>query len=118
MDTSDGIADALRQLATASGVGVRVETATMPVSAAVGAVTALGGGDGHALTWSGGEDYELLFAVPRRARRRFLHASGRTGLPAMTRIGVCTKEPELVLVDTEGREAALPGGFEHFGGTA
>ena len=35
MDTSDGLADALRQLAGASGVGVRVEAATVPVSPAV-----------------------------------------------------------------------------------
>jgi thiamine-monophosphate kinase len=118
MDTSDGLADALRQLAQASGVGVRVETAAVPVSAAVPVVVALAGADAHALTWSGGEDYELLCAVPRRARRRFLHATGRKGLPAMTRIGICTKEPALVLVDAEGRETALPGGFEHFGGTA
>ncbi len=118
MDTSDGLADALRQLAAASGVGVRVETATVPVSPAVALVAERLGADPQALTWSGGEDYELLFAVPRRARRRFLHASGRKGLPLVTRIGLCTKEPALVLVDGAGTETVLPGGFEHFGGTA
>ncbi|WP_291987730.1 thiamine-phosphate kinase [Luteitalea sp.] len=118
MDTSDGLADALRQLAAASGVGVRVETATVPVSPAVALVAERLGADPQALTWSGGEDYELLFAVPRRARRRFLHASGRKGLPLVTRIGLCTKESALVLVDGAGTETVLPGGFEHFGGTA
>ena len=108
----------LRQLAAASGVGVRVETATVPVSPAVALVAERLGADPQALTWSGGEDYELLFAVPRRARRRFLHASGRKGLPLVTRIGLCTKESALVLVDGAGTETVPPGGFEHFGGTA
>ena len=115
MDTSDGLADALRQMAAASGVGVRVETAGLPLAAGLADVVNMTGTNAETLTWSGGEDYELLFAVPRRSRRRFLHATGRTGLPTVTRIGVCTREPDLLRVDGEGREAPLPGGFEHFG---
>ncbi len=115
MDTSDGLADALRQLARASGVGLRVEAAVLPVSPAVADVAAATGTDVETLTWSGGEDYELLFAVPRRLRRRFLHATTRKGLPPITRIGVCTKGADLVVVQADGRESALPGGYEHFG---
>ncbi len=115
MDTSDGLADALRQLAQASGVGVRVEAAALPVSPAVAHVVAATGADSDALAWSGGEDYELLFAVPRRLRRRFLHATGRKGYPPVTRIGVCTKEADSVVVQADGRQTALPGGYEHFG---
>ena len=114
MDTSDGLADALRQLASASGVGVRVEANALPISPAVSEVALLGGVDPASLIWSGGEDYELLFAVPRRARRRFAHATGRTGLPAVTRIGVCTKDGDLLVVDAEGRGATLPCGYQHF----
>lgn len=114
MDTSDGLADALRQLAGASGVGVRVEAACVPAAPAVAELTARSAGEGDALLWSGGEDYELLFAVPRRSRRRFLHATGRTGLPQVTRIGVCTKEADFLVVHADGRETPLPGGFEHF----
>lgn len=118
MDTSDGLADALRQLASASGVGVRVETAALPVSPAVADVVNMTGADAARLIWSGGEDYELLFAVPRRGRRRFLHATGRAGLPPVTRIGVCTRESTLLTVGADGAESPLMGGFEHFGGTA
>jgi thiamine-monophosphate kinase len=114
MDTSDGLADALRQMAAASGVGVRVEAASVPVSPAVADLVARALGHAEALTWSAGEDYELLFAVPRRARRRFLHASGRKGLPPVTRIGVCTKEADCLVVHADGRETPLPGGFQHF----
>jgi thiamine-monophosphate kinase len=117
MDTSDGLADALRQLAGASGVGVRVEAATLPVSPAVAEVVSATGGAASALVWSGGEDYELLFAVPRRSRRRFLHATGRKGLPVVTRIGVCTKDADLVIVNADQRTTPLPGGYEHFVGS-
>ena len=116
MDTSDGLADALRQLAGASGVGVRVEAATLPVDPAVAEASQRTGADREALAWSGGEDYELLFAVPRRSRRRFLHAIGRKGLPPVTRIGVCTREADCLIVHADGRESPLPGGFEHFSG--
>ncbi len=118
MDTSDGLADALRQLAGASGVGVRVDAATLPVSPTVAEVVAATGCAVSALVWSGGEDYELLFAVPRRSRRRFLHATGRKGLPLVTRIGVCTKDADLVIVDDDQRLTPLPGGYEHFAGGA
>ena len=114
MDTSDGLADALRQLAAASGVGVRVEAACVPVSPAATEVAALTGTDVDTFVWSGGEDYELLFAVPRRSRRRFLHATSRKGMPAVTRIGVCTKDGDLVIVDRDQRETTLPAGYEHF----
>jgi thiamine-monophosphate kinase len=115
MDTSDGLADALRQLARASGVGVRVEAAALPLSPAVGHAASTTGADAQVLTWAGGEDYELLFAVPRRSKRRFAHASGRKGLPPVTRIGVCTKDADLVVVQADGRDTVLPGGYEHFG---
>ena len=110
MDTSDGLADALRQLAGASGVGVRVDDVRRAGGPCRGrAVACARTGDANALTWSGGEDYELLFAVPRRARRRFLHATGRKGLPPMTRIGVCTKEADCLIVHADGREIAAAG---------
>ena len=114
MDTSDGLADAVRQLAASSGVGVRVEAAAIPVDPAVAEASRRTGVDADALAWSGGEDYELLFAVPRRTRRRFLHATGRKGLPPVTRIGVCTREADFLIVGADGRETPLPGGFEHF----
>jgi thiamine-monophosphate kinase len=114
MDTSDGLADALQQMATASGVGMRIEQALVPVSPAVSAACALTGTDRWALALGGGEDYELVFTVPRRVRRAFLHATGRAGLPPVTRIGVCRKEAGVVMIDEAGAEHPMPAGYAHF----
>lgn len=114
MDTSDGLADALQQMAAASGVGMRIEQALVPVSPAVTAACALTGTDRWTLALEGGEDYELVFTVPRRVRRAFLHATGRAGLPPVTRIGVCRKEAGVVMIDEAGAEHPMPAGYEHF----
>lgn len=118
MDTSDGLADALRQLAEASGVGLRIEQALVPVSPAVTHASDTPLDEAWRLAMGGGEDYELVFTVPRRARRAFLHATGRAGLPAVTRIGVCTREAGEVMVEADGNVYALPPGYEHFVGAA
>jgi thiamine-monophosphate kinase len=114
MDTSDGLADALQQMAAASGVGMRIEQARVPVSPAVTAACALTGADRWTLALGGGEDYELVFTVPRRVRRAFLHATGRAGLPPVTRIGVCRKEAGVVMIDEAGAEHPMPAGYAHF----
>lgn len=114
MDTSDGLADALQQIGTSSGVGMRIERSLIPQHPAVAAVAAADSSDPWALALAGGEDYELVFTVPRRVRRTFLHATGRRGLPPVTRIGVCTREPGLVLVDASGAPLPMPSGYEHF----
>lgn len=53
IDTSDGLADALRQLAGASGVGVRVDAAAVPVDPAVTELALRTNEDRDALAWSG-----------------------------------------------------------------
>jgi thiamine-monophosphate kinase len=111
VDLSDGLADAVRQMARASGLGAIVEAAALPIHP--GATEILVEPSqilGAALR--GGEDYELLLAVPRRRKRRFLAVHRLTGLP-VTRIGVLTAEPDLILRH-EDRDEALPSGFEHF----
>jgi thiamine-monophosphate kinase len=119
MDLSDGLADAVRQMAQASRLGAIIEAAALPIHP--GATEILGkpsqslGLDDATLraALSGGEDYELLLAVPRRRKRRFLAVQHLTGL-AVTRIGTLTAEPDLVLRG-ENRDEPLPDGFEHFG---
>jgi len=112
MDLSDGLADAVRQLAEASGTGARIEAAALPVHPGVAAVL----GDAEAALGTalgGGEDYELLFAVPRRAGRRFAVAA-RLARLAVTRIGDLTPAGTGLTLATVTGDRPIPEGFEHF----
>jgi thiamine-monophosphate kinase len=113
VDLSDGLADGARQLASASRTGVVLDADAIPVDPAAAAWAGETGADGLALALSGGEDYELLFGVPRRKRRGFLSAIRQCrGLP-VTSIGRLTTEPGTWL-SRQGRLEPLPEGFAHF----
>jgi len=113
MDLSDGLADAVRHIAEASGCGADIDAASVPVHAGARAWAAAHGADPITFAVAGGEDYELVFTVPPRRRRRFLTAIHQSGNVPVTDIGVCTKAPEVVLV-RDGQRAPLQGGFTHF----
>lgn len=116
MDLSDGLADAVRQLALASGTGAVIEAEALPIHP--GAAEILSGESKLGVqaplqaALSGGEDYELLLAVSRRSMRRFLAVQRLAGVPA-TRIGTLTAGADLVL-RREGIDEPMPAGFEHF----
>ena len=113
MDLSDGLADAVRQVASASGAGARVDAGALPVPEAACRIFREHGREPLRAAAEGGDDYELLLAVPPKSRRavQALQTMSR-GVP-LTKIGVLTSDSELVLVDS-GREEALPQGFAHF----
>ena len=113
IDLSDGLADGLRQLTRASGVGAVVDAAAIPVHPGARRWFVRDGVDPVDAALRGGDDYELLIAVPRR-HRRGLRQLARLfqGVP-VTRIGELTKTPELVLRTAEG-ERPVPAGYEHF----
>jgi thiamine-monophosphate kinase len=114
MDASDGLADAVRQLAAASGVGMAIEADAVPVpDAARDWLAGHEGLDAFDAAIAGGEDYELVFTVPGR-RRRSLEAALRKadGVPC-TRIGVVTTGRSLA-VRRGGATGPLPAGFMHF----
>jgi thiamine-monophosphate kinase len=113
IDTSDGLADAVRQVAEASGTGAIVDADAVPWHPATREAWP-DEDERVARALSGGDDYELLFAVPPRRRRAFREAvRQKTGAIAVTRIGRLTKEPQVV-VERAGTAAALPAGFAHF----
>jgi thiamine-monophosphate kinase len=101
MDISDGLADAVSQMAEASGTGARIRSASIPVDPTATL--------DHALT--GGEDYELLFAVPTRRRRGFERIAGRE--INVTCIGELVNRAGVEL-DRDGQLEPLAGGFSHF----
>jgi thiamine-monophosphate kinase len=65
IDVSDGLGADAEHLAAASAVGIEIELDRVPVAAGVAEVAAAAGRDRVELVASGGEDYELLCAVPR-----------------------------------------------------
>ena len=113
IDLSDGLADGLRQLARASGVGAVVDAAAIPVHPGARRWFVGDGANPVEAALRGGDDYELLIAVPRR-NRRGLRTLARLfqGVP-ITRIGELTQTPDLVLRTADG-DRALPPGYEHF----
>jgi thiamine-monophosphate kinase len=114
MDLSDGLADAAHQLAHASGCGVEIEADALPIDPAARAWWEAAGDDPVLKAMSGGDDYELLFAVPRMWGGRLRHARSRVAEPALTRIGVLTKDPGVRVLTRSGTREQLPGGFEHW----
>lgn len=66
IDVSDGLGADSEQLAAASGLGIEIELAQVPVADGVAEVAAAAGRDPYELL-TGGEDYELLVALPRSA---------------------------------------------------
>jgi thiamine-monophosphate kinase len=113
IDLSDGLADGLRRLADASGCGMTIDAAALPIDPAARRVFEALGIDAVPAGLAGGDDYELLFTVPPRSSGRFRAVRGHLGTTA-TRIGVVTAGPGLVV------EGGPPGldptglGFDHF----
>jgi thiamine-monophosphate kinase len=115
MDLSDGLADAVTQVAEASGVGAIIEAAALPVDAETRAWFVSTGVDEVTAAVRGGDDYELLITARPKSRRRLLAA--RAGGAPLTRIGVCTPERDVRLrrdVGGTAYETPLPAGFSHF----
>ena len=113
MDCSDGLADALRQVAEASGVGMLIEGTDVPMADEVHAWHRAHGGDPLNTAFSGGDDYELLFTVRPSQRGRLRGVQRQVGELTFTRIGVVTKSRDL-LVKRGDQTTVLPQGYEHF----
>lgn len=113
MDLSDGLSSDLPRLCRASGAGAEIEAARLPLFP-------------HSALWQcnpldlalhGGEDFELLFAVPRRKVPQFEKSYPKV-FPKATRIGRLTDIRNGVSLTTPGRHpVSLPAlGFDHFRG--
>jgi thiamine-monophosphate kinase len=113
IDLSDGLAAAVTQLAEACGTGAAIDASAIPVDAGAIAWSSRSGQDALVTALSGGEDYELLFAVPPRRRRAFLAAAGRVSRVPCTRIGGLSKDPGAFL-ERDGHRQPLPKGFTHY----
>jgi thiamine-monophosphate kinase len=106
IDTSDGLSVDLAHLCEESAVGAQLEAGLIPrarVGKPLRDVTL-------DLALHGGEDYELLFTVPRSTTV----PSRIDGIP-LVEIGEITRSRKIVVRDSDGALNALrPGGWEHF----
>ncbi|HSM34815.1 MAG TPA: thiamine-phosphate kinase [Longimicrobiales bacterium] len=110
IDVSDGLSSDAAHLADASGLAAVLDAARIPVAEDAGARLE------DAL--HGGEDYELLVALPAASGGVDTAAfEARFGIP-LTRIGVVRPGAGAYLRDADGESRPLPrGGFDHLGGT-
>lgn len=104
IDVSDGFEQDLLHLCKSSGVAAEVELERLP------------GSPGGALP--GGEDYELLLAVPPSRAGAFERACRRAS-EQITRVGVFRRgKPRVIFLPTSAGGARSParstGGFDHF----
>jgi len=106
IDLSDGLSTDLRHLCEASGVGARVSERLLPLPS----ILEYPRRTRLALALHGGEDYQLLFTVPRG--KEIPTSLGDAPLHC---IGEIHRSKEILLVAIDGRQSVLPArGYDHF----
>ena len=112
IDLSDGLSTDLHHLCRASGVGAVIEADCVPLPGIGPQVGSWVKRPLLAYGLNGGEDYELLFSVPRGKRHQ---VTGRLEGLGIHEIGCITDEPGACRLREQGSLRPLsPGGFDHF----
>jgi thiamine-monophosphate kinase len=114
MDVSDGLAGDLAKLCAASGVSAVIDAPSIPLSAAAARMLARGTVGIEAIV-SGGDDYEILCAIPENQWEAFVQAAGLAGV-AVTSIGTVIAGAAIPrFLDRQGRQILLPRlSYSHF----
>jgi thiamine-monophosphate kinase len=111
IDVSDGLVQDLGHLCRASKVGASIRLAELPLSAAYLRRVA-GRPDPWAAALAGGEDYELLVALPP-ARLAAARAAAQAARTPLTVIGRAVEGRGVRILTADGRELPLPAGHDH-----
>ena len=111
MDVSDGLVQDLGHICRASGVAARVEASLVPLSAPAREA----GPDWFPTCLTGGDDYELLFAVPPDREPELVAAAAACAMQVSRIGGFVAGIAEVMVMDHDGEPIALAqGGYSHF----
>jgi thiamine-monophosphate kinase len=111
IDISDGLGLDAGRMAEASGLRAVLEADRLPVSAALAAFARLEGRDPLDLVLSGGDDYELLFAVPPELAEKI--PTEEPGGAAIRRVGRMEQGRGAVLRSGSGERDIASFGHDH-----
>ncbi len=111
MDVSDGLVQDLGHICRASGLSAEFFAEKVPLSDAARAA----GADWLVTCLTGGDDYELLLAVPAACSDALRQEAGRAGIP-VTQVGhFHSGPPEVMVRQADGEPLALTReGWSHF----
>ena len=107
-DISDGLSRDLPKLCQASGVGAEIDSAALPISSVL---QRWAGEDAVRYALQGGEDYELLFTLPKKKAENLFNVWDPSTCP-ITKIGEI--KPLEYGIQVKGWSRELTAGFDHF----
>jgi len=111
IDSSDGLAWSLHEISWASRVGFTIEN--LPIAREAEEFAEAHGLDPAELALYGGEEYELVVTVEAELWKRVEEAVKKIG-GSITKIGLATREPAILLKGKEGTIPIEARGWEHF----
>jgi thiamine-monophosphate kinase len=114
MDVSDGLAGDLAKLCAASGVSAAIDAQSIPLSGPARTLLSSGAVDIETIV-SGGDDYEILCAIPENRFEAFAQAAKLAGVPVAS-IGTIIAGLAIPrFIDRQGAEIVLPRrSYSHF----
>ncbi len=114
LDVSDGLLGDAARLSDASNVKLIINSNSIPIAACVKEAARFGRIDSINTALTGGEDFELLFtANPNNADEIARAVQDNTGT-RVSQIGEVVKGRGVVVLNQNGVEETLQGGFDHF----